>query len=130
LYLKACESLGMRGSDLFNTSDLFNEKNINLVISNIHVLAKYVKKIPDYTGPHMELEDISKTRNLFSESLLEDNASMIDSEPATDAKHIELVEWVNSHLSKSAETKPIKNLTGDIRSAVPLIQLLEVTILH
>jgi hypothetical protein len=30
-YLKACMQLGLRSSDLFNTPDLFNEKNMNLV---------------------------------------------------------------------------------------------------
>jgi hypothetical protein len=30
-YLQACKELGLRDSDLFNTSDLFNEKNMNFV---------------------------------------------------------------------------------------------------
>ena len=60
--MKACEGLGLHASDQFNTTDLFNGKNLNLVISHIHVLANRVKKIPDYKGPQMEEEDISKTR--------------------------------------------------------------------
>jgi len=31
-YLKACRELGLKNTDLFETSDLFEEKNINLVI--------------------------------------------------------------------------------------------------
>jgi hypothetical protein len=52
----------MRDTDLFNTPDLFEERNVNLVTSSIHVLAKYVSKMNDYKGPQMEIEDKSKTR--------------------------------------------------------------------
>jgi hypothetical protein len=62
VFLKACEKLGMRDTDLFNTPDLFEERNMNLVTSSIHVLAKCVSKLPDYKGPQMEAEDKSKTR--------------------------------------------------------------------
>jgi hypothetical protein len=34
-YLQACRELGLRDTDLFNTSDLFNEKNMNLVLHSI-----------------------------------------------------------------------------------------------
>jgi len=33
-YLKACVALGVRESDLFNTVDLYENKNINLVALN------------------------------------------------------------------------------------------------
>lgn len=121
--------------------------------------------MPNYTGPKMEEEDMSKTRNLFSESLvpIKENLGkwclwyyMIwilyagccdvififeyfciyvmfhclsyrliedDKEPLTPEQQ-ELIDWVNSRLSRSNLT--LKNLKSDIRSGVKVIKLLEV----
>ena len=40
-YLKACEKLGLHKSDLFDPPDLYEGKNINLVVNNIHVLGMF-----------------------------------------------------------------------------------------
>ncbi len=42
------------------------------VINHIHVLAKHASKMADYKGPILEQEDHSKTRNLFSASIISD----------------------------------------------------------
>jgi len=52
-YLEACRSLGLRSTDLFNTVDLFEEKNISLVITNIHVLAGFLER-SGWDGPVMD----------------------------------------------------------------------------
>ena len=65
-------------------------------------------------------------RNLFTESILESNASLLEEQsvPATEPHEVELVEWCNSHLEK--KNISIHNLSTDLRSGVRLIQLLEV----
>lgn len=40
-YIKGCAKLGLPASVLFDTNALFEEKDINAVIDNIHDLAKY-----------------------------------------------------------------------------------------
>lgn len=41
------------------------------MIANIHALSNVVSKINGFNGPFMEEEDISKTKSLFSSSLVE-----------------------------------------------------------
>eukprot|EP01132_Coremiostelium_polycephalum_P007426 gene7426-9128_t len=52
-YLKACSQLGLQDTNLFNSIDLFENKDINLVITNILVLGKFASKVDGYTGPHL-----------------------------------------------------------------------------
>jgi hypothetical protein len=104
-YKQACEKLGLKQTDLFVTSDLFEEKNINNVITHIHFFAKFVQKWEGYTGPIME--DSSKVRNLFSETLvvadapearLQRNTSVVVQILTPEQQ--ELVSWVNMKLSR------------------------------
>jgi len=50
-YLKACSTLGLATSDLFQTIDLFEAKNMTSVLINIHTLGRFASKVPGYTGP-------------------------------------------------------------------------------
>jgi len=50
-YLKSCSALGLAASDLFQTIDLFEAKNMPSVLINIHTLGRMSSKIPGYTGP-------------------------------------------------------------------------------
>lgn len=124
-YIKACEILGLAPTDLFDPPDLVFSKNINLVINNIHVLAKKVQKMPNYQGPQMEKEDLSKTVNLFTSTLTNEDKSFLNEsdDPPENPKEADLIDWVNSHLSK--KNISIKNYTG-LRSGVRLLELLEV----
>lgn len=40
-YLKAAAAFGIQSSDLFDVADLFEEKNVNMVLTHINALAKY-----------------------------------------------------------------------------------------
>lgn len=129
-YLKACIDLGLHQQDMFNTSDLFNEKNVNLVINSIHVFAHFIEKLPNYNGPR--IENPQTARNLFSASLVEGSASDFLTEdpnavPDTlTAEQQELLDWTNAQLRKFDTACQLKNLTTDVRDGVKLIKLLEV----
>jgi hypothetical protein len=129
-YLKACSELGLHQQDLFNTSDLFNEKNVNLVINSIHVFAHFIEKLPNYDGPR--IENPQTARNLFSASLVEGSASDFLTEdpnavPETlTPEQQELLDWSNAQLRKFDTAFKLKNLTTDVRDGVKLIKLLEV----
>lgn len=128
-FLKACTELGLHQQDLFNTSDLFNEKNINLVINSIHVFAHFIEKLPNYSGPKIENP---QARNLFSASLVEDSASDFLSENPNAVpekmtpEQQELLDWANAQLRHFDTSLKLKNLTTDVRDGVKLIKLLEV----
>jgi len=50
-YLNACVALGLQGTDLFQTVDLFEAKNMTSVLVNLHTLGRFASKVPGYTGP-------------------------------------------------------------------------------
>lgn len=104
-YLHACAAMGIRATDLFNTVDLFEEKNMNQVVANLHVLGKHVRKVDGYTGP--VIEDSSKARNLFAASLM-NKFELLDDGPAVPYEELprhkkQLVDWVNAELSNRDE---------------------------
>jgi len=129
-FLKACSELGLHQQDLFNTSDLFNERNVNLVINSIHVFAHFIEKLQNYNGA--KIENPQTARNLFSASLVEGSASDFLTEdlnavsvPLTPEQQ-ELLDWTNAQLRRFDTSLKLKNLTTDVRDGVKLIKLLEV----
>jgi len=135
-YLKACRELGMRNTDLFDTPDLFDSKNVNLVITHLHVLGKFVKKVPGYTGP--VIEDSLDSRNLFSASLVDDSFSseVVDAYEDLPPNQREIVDWVNDQFEKrppgfevgpssTDSGKRLQNLRSDMKSGVVLLELVE-----
>jgi len=52
-YLAACNSLGLPSNTLFQPSDLFEKKNMNLVLASIHALGRMSAKIPGFSGPYL-----------------------------------------------------------------------------
>ena len=129
-YLKACIALGLPKTDLFDTPDLWDKKNMNLVINNIHLLAKHVEtKVEGYSGP--KIDDTSQVRTLYSSALSEKQLSSIMStedeirEMGDDEK--EMVDWMNSQLKKRDADLCVPHLMSHrIRTGVALIQLLEI----
>jgi len=125
-FLKACTALGVHQSDLFNTVDLFEEKNLSLVINSIIVLGNLMNKQEYYNGPR--IQDSSKTTNLWSESLvmveMEDENNVVPVELGPEEQ--ELVDWINEQLERvSPSTNKINNITTDLRSGVVLLTLVE-----
>lgn len=82
-------------TECFDPPDLFEERNANLVIYNIHRLARRLERTPTYSGPKMEEEDITKTRNLFSCKL-------------HSLSRLHLLIFLQQHLLETL--KPLKNL--------------------
>lgn len=56
-YLKGCRELGLPDLENFNTTDLFEEKDLGLVIVQISSLASHAGSIAGYTGPHFTYAD-------------------------------------------------------------------------
>eukprot|EP01084_Bolivina_argentea_P097334 174983_1 len=54
IFLRACRTLGVPEYSLFETVDLFEEKDLSIVIRCIHSLGGAVQKsCPDYSGPRL-----------------------------------------------------------------------------
>ena len=52
-YQAACLALGVPQSNTFDVEDLYENKNMQVVVGNLHALAQAAHKIGSYRGPHM-----------------------------------------------------------------------------
>ncbi|GMI12460.1 hypothetical protein TrLO_g2941 [Triparma laevis f. longispina] len=53
-FLKACRVLGVAEHDLFETVDLFEQKDLGVVVNCLHALGRTVQTtVPDFRGPHL-----------------------------------------------------------------------------
>ncbi|KAH3759829.1 rho guanine nucleotide exchange factor 17 [Pelomyxa schiedti] len=127
LYLQAVRRLGMTSSDMFNTPDLYEEKDIPLVINSLHTLAQMMARTKSYAGPIMK--DTSHVRTLLSQALIEVDLDAHQSEtlPSTlSSEDAELVSWINEKLSLKPSAKKVSNLGTDLRNGVALLILVEI----
>lgn len=128
-YIRGCQQWGLRDEELFETADLFAERNLNSVVNHIHVLAHWLTKRPEgWNGP--VIDDVRTAKSLFSATLVESSWDKISSAatssaPLTDDQK-ELLTWANSKLRDSFPPVEILDLSGDLKNGVKLIQLLGV----
>lgn len=52
--MDGCRKLGLSSNDLFNLSDLHENRNISAVIQNIYALNQLSFSIPEFKGPYLE----------------------------------------------------------------------------
>jgi hypothetical protein len=122
-YITACQQLGLKDVELFETADLFAERNLNAVANHIHVLAHWLVKRPGWQGP--PIEDVRDAKSLFSATLVDANFEKIGSSAPASAlteQQKELLGWANSKLVGITE---LADLSGDVKNGVKLIQLLD-----
>ncbi|EGC39000.1 hypothetical protein DICPUDRAFT_27726 [Dictyostelium purpureum] len=129
-YLNGCLAVGLKKTDLFDTPDLFEEKNINLVISNIHVLANHVSKFHS----HLKLPSIKKDSGLnHTNSPLKLYSSIIHSRFGNTTSTVtqsqiedaqDLMDWINGHL-KAYHHLQVRDIGSDLCNGVTLLTLLE-----
>lgn len=53
-YLRACKIIGLKELNLFDTNDLFHEKDLNLVVNHLHVFARKVCTLAGWNGPSID----------------------------------------------------------------------------
>lgn len=127
-YITACQQWGLRDEELFETADLYAERNLNSVSNHIHVLAHWLAKRPEgWNGP--VIDDVRTAKSLFSATLVESNWDKISSSSASSApltdEQKELLAWANGKL-RDYTYPPVEilDLSGDLKNGVKLIQLL------
>ena len=63
-FLRACRDFGVQEYELFETVDLFEEKDLGVVLRCIMALGRALQKRPGYNGPTLgPRESSSNTRN-------------------------------------------------------------------
>ena len=69
-YLAAAANLGVPAHDSFMTVELFENKNMNAVVNNIHSLGRVAQTIVGYSGPTLGAKLATKSVREFSEEQL------------------------------------------------------------
>ena len=66
-FLRACRTLGVAEHDLFETVDLYDAKDLGVVVTCIHALGRAAQKLPGYGGPTLGVREASANVRTFSE---------------------------------------------------------------
>jgi len=70
-YLAACQKLGMKSNDTFQTVDLYENANMLAVVTNIHALGGFAQtKVPGFHGPHIGVRVAEENKRNFSDAQL------------------------------------------------------------
>ena len=67
-FLRACRDFGVQEYDLFETVDLFEEKDLGVVLQCISSLGRALQKRPGYNGPTLGPRESSNNTRNFSSS--------------------------------------------------------------
>ena len=121
-YLDTCQKIfNITSASLFQTIDLYEEKNMNLVTTSIHFLAKEVAKNPNYNVPKIREVVASVNNALYNVSFVNGLPPVHESDPTEN--EISMIKWVNSHLSNI--NLSIERISSGLRNGVKLIHLME-----
>ena len=53
-YLAACRAIGLSEADMFRTDELFEERNLTIVVQNMLNFARLAKTVKTFPGPYFE----------------------------------------------------------------------------
>lgn len=76
LYLKGCESYGLKPQDLFQVNDLYENKNLYMVVDNLFNLGGMAQKV-GFTGPTLGVRIASENKRAFDEGVLKAGQTVI-----------------------------------------------------
>lgn len=76
LFLKACETYGLRSHDLFQVNDLYERKNLYMVVNCLHSLGGLAQK-KGYDGPVIGVKFAEENKREFDEETLKKGKSII-----------------------------------------------------
>lgn len=76
LYLKGCESYGLKTQDLFQVNDLYESKNLYMIVDNLYCLGGMAQK-NGYNGPVIGVKVASENKREFDEQVLKAGQAII-----------------------------------------------------
>jgi len=76
MYLKACAAYGLKEQDLFQVNDLFENKNLYMVVDNLCNLGGMTQK-NGWDGPVLGVKQASENKREFDEATMKAGQSMI-----------------------------------------------------
>ncbi|CAK1540657.1 unnamed protein product [Leptosia nina] len=82
-FQKACVKYGVPDVDLFQTTDLWDQKNIALVTQTIFAIGRTAYKHTEWRGPHLGPKPSEENRREFSEDVLRAGNAVIGLQAGT-----------------------------------------------
>lgn len=76
LYLKGCESFGLKAQDLFQVNDLYENKNLYMVVDNLYCLGGMAQK-NGFNGPVIGVKVATENKREFDDGVLKAGQSVI-----------------------------------------------------
>lgn len=77
-FLRACRTIGVAEFDLFETVDLFELKNVPLVVKCVHALGRAVQKhVPEFDGPTLGAKIATTNKRSFSPAQMKEAAAAV-----------------------------------------------------
>jgi len=76
LYLKACEAYGLSAQDLYQVNDLYENKNLYMVVDNLYALGGLAQR-NGFDGPVLGKKMATETKREFDQATLKAGQSVI-----------------------------------------------------
>jgi len=76
MFLKGCEAYGLKAQDLFQVNDLFENKNLYMIVDNLFSLGGHAQK-NGFNGPALGVKVANENRRNFDDSVLKAGQSVI-----------------------------------------------------
>jgi hypothetical protein len=76
LFLKGCEAYGLKAQDLFQVNDLYENKNLYMIVDNLFFLGGHAQK-NGFSGPQLGVKVAKENKREFDDSVLKAGQSVI-----------------------------------------------------
>merc|ERR1719190_336112 len=76
MYLKACTNYGLKEQDLFQVNDLYENKNLYMVVDNLYALGGLAQR-KNFNGPVLGKKMATENKRNFDDDVLKAGQSMI-----------------------------------------------------
>jgi hypothetical protein len=121
-FLKGCRTLGVNGGDCFETVDLFEAKDLGLVVACIHALGRAVQKsCPEWDGPTLGPKEAEKNVRCFSAAQLNAGKGIIGKVSAGSSKTMEKLDVTKTGITFGADNANTE--VGANSNVVPILGL-------
>jgi len=111
-YLAVCKSWGMKSSDLFMTTDLYENANMVIVVDNIHALGSLSRKQTGFNGPYIGVKLADETRRDFTPAQLNTGG-------VVSRQNVGSYGYQDETHNPSLGRQIIKNVSGHTAASVP-----------
>jgi len=76
MYLKACANYGLKEQDLFQVNDLYENKNLYMIVDNLYSLGGMTQK-NNWAGPVLGVKQANENKRNFDEETLKAGKNLI-----------------------------------------------------